>query len=67
MKLDKLKNKIFENRKTYKDCADMLNISVVAFSNKINGHSEFKVTEAIRLAEFLILTPEEGYEIFFAK
>ena len=67
MNFDKLKNKMFENRKTYKDCADMRNISVVAFSNKINGYSEFKVTEAIRLAEFLLLTPAESYEIFFNK
>ncbi|AXI27295.1 toxin-antitoxin system, antitoxin component, Xre family protein [Gemella sp. ND 6198] len=67
MKFDKLKNKMFEKRKTYKDCADMLNISVVAFSNKINGYNEFKVTEAIRLSEFLTLTPEESYEIFFIK
>lgn len=67
MNLDKLKNKIFENRKTYKDCAEMLNISVTAFSNKINGHSQFKVTEAIRLSEFLALTPDESQLIFFNK
>lgn len=64
MKLEKLKNKIFENRKTYKDCAEMLDISVVAFSNKINGHTEFKVTEAIKLAEFLQLNSEESHTIF---
>ena len=65
MKFDKLKTKIFYKRKTYKECADILNISTVAFSNKINGHSEFKVTEAIRLAEFLSLTSEESHSIFF--
>lgn len=65
MKFDKLKTKIFERRKTYKECADTLGISVVSFSNKINGRNEFKVTEVIRLAEFLSLTTEESYSIFF--
>lgn len=65
MKFDKLKTKIFEKRKTYKECADTLGISAVSFSNKINGHSEFKVTEAIKLAEFLSLTTEESHSIFF--
>ena len=65
MKFDKLKTKIFERRKTYKECAYTLGISVVSFSNKINGRNEFKVTEAIRLAEFLSLTTEESHSIFF--
>lgn len=64
MKFDKLKNKIFEKRKTYKECANVLGISVVAFSNKINGRYEFKVTEAIKLAEFLSLSSEESQSIF---
>lgn len=64
MKFDKLKNKIFEKRKTYKECANVLGISIVAFSNKINGRYEFKVTEVIKLAEFLSLTPEESQSIF---
>ena len=67
MKFDKLKNKIFEKRKTYKECANVLGISVVAFSNKINGRYEFKVTEAIKLAEFLSLSSEESQSIFFNK
>nr|DAO89674.1 MAG TPA: Regulatory protein [Caudoviricetes sp.] len=67
MKLDILKNKIFENRKTYKDCAEMLNISVTAFSNKMNGHTEFKVTEVINLAEYLSLSSEDCQTIFFNK
>ena len=59
MNLHKLKTKIFEKQKTYKDCAEALNISIATFNNKMNGHSKFNVPEVKALADFLGMTSAE--------
>ena len=59
MNLHKLKTKIFEKQKTYKDCAEALGISVAAFTNKMNGRSKFNVPEAKALADYLEMTSAE--------
>ena len=65
--MDKLKGKIREKRKTYKQCADYLNISVSSFSDKINEiqDREFKKSEMLLLIKFLALSNEEANDIFF--
>jgi len=65
--MNKLKGKIREQRKTYKQCADYLNISVSSFSDKINEiqDREFKKSEMLLLIKFLALTKEEANDIFF--
>ena len=59
MKLHMLKTKIFEKQKTYKECAEALNISVTAFTSKMNGRSKFNVPEVKALADFLGMTSAE--------
>ena len=66
MNIDKLKGKLVERRKTYKDCAEHLNITITAFSNKMNGHSKFYVEEVNRLSELLELSTNEKISIFLS-
>lgn len=65
MQLEQLKDVLFIKRKTYKDCAKVLDMSIPTFSNKVNGKSEFKMNEVIKLTDFLDLTLEEKENIFF--
>lgn len=65
MDLELLKNKIFERRKTYLDCAEALKMTVTTFSHKINGRSDFKLKEVMQLVEYLNLTKEESYVLVF--
>lgn len=69
MNTEKLKTKIFEKRKSYSECAAILNISIASFSNKMNpnnyGKPEFKMSEALKLSTFLNLSDEESLSIFF--
>jgi hypothetical protein len=65
MDLELLKNKIFERRKTYLDCAEVLKMTVTTFSHKINGRSDFKIKEVVKLVEYLNLTKEESYALVF--
>ena len=53
MDTNKLKGKLTEKGKTYKDGAELLNISTNAFSNKINHKSRFYVDEINKLAKWL--------------
>lgn len=65
MDLEILKNKIFERRKTYLECAKALGLTVMTFSHKINGWSDFKIKEVVKLVEYLNLTKEESYALIF--
>lgn len=67
MDRDKLKGVLRQHNKTYEDCAEALNMSITAFSNKMNGVSRFYVEEANDLANFLDLSYREKKEIFFTK
>lgn len=67
MDLEILKNKIFERRKTYLECAKALGLTVTTFSHKINGRSDFKIKEVVKLVEYLNLTKEESYALVFEK
>ena len=62
----KLKGKIVENNLTYKKCADSLNISVTAFSNKILVKTAFNAEEVSVLSRLLGLDQSEILQIFLS-
>ena len=64
MNVDKLKGKLTEMKKTYKDCSKHLGITITTFNNKMNGKSKFYIEEINKLSEFLGLTSEEKIDFF---
>ena len=62
----KLKGKMKERDKTYKECADILDISLTSYSNKVNGITDFKLDEAKKLSDFLGCNIQETVDIFLA-
>ena len=62
----KLKRKMKERDKTYKECADILDISLTSYSNKVNGITDFKLDEAKKLSDFLGCNTQETVDIFLA-
>lgn len=65
MDAQKLKGYIVEKKKTYADCAKATNMSVTAFSNKMNGISAFDIIEINALIVFLEMPISLAVEIFF--
>ena len=61
---NKLKGLLAEKGKTYKECALELGISDYQFRMKINGKTDFWVSEAISLSKFLGLNNEEFISVF---
>ena len=64
--IDKLKGKMVEKKKTYKDGAAALNVSIATFSNKMNGKGCFYVHEVLKLSKLLDLTNQEKVDIFLS-
>ena len=64
MNSDKLKGKLREKKKTYKDCAKHLEIGEAQFCKKINGEVDFWLKEVAKLVQFLELSTEEFCAIF---
>lgn len=64
--LQKLKGKLTEMQKNYEECAEFLGISITAFSNKINGKTNFNIVECKKLSDLLEMTSEEFHTIFLA-
>ena len=62
----KLKGKMKERDTTYKECADILDISLTSYSNKVNGITDFKLDEAKKLSDFLGCNTQETVDIFLA-
>lgn len=62
--LDELKGRIKAKRQNYETCSEALGISRTAFSNKMNGNTDFTVPEANALSKFLGLTGAEAVKIF---
>lgn len=62
-----LKGKLLEKGKTYKDLAKVLDKSVTAVSNKMNGISEFDCAEACIISQWLKFTPKESVDIFLTQ
>lgn len=50
---NKVKGKIREKGMTYQDVAEKLGLSLVSVSDKINGKSDFLVSEAVQVAKML--------------
>lgn len=61
----KLKGKIVENGMTIHDVAKYIGISHAAMSQKINNHSEFKVSEIAKICSLLNIDDKD--DIFFVK
>ena len=61
----KLRGVLSEKKKSYRECALALGMSVTSFSNKMNRKSRFSVPEANGLSEFLELSDREKLRIFF--
>ena len=64
MDIDKLKGKLVEKKKTYKDCSKYLGITIASFSNKMNNKSKFYIDEINQLSKLLELTNQEKIDIF---
>lgn len=60
----KLKGKLLELKKTYKDASEILGISETSFSSKINGLTAFTLPEVLLLCEWLDLENSEKIQIF---
>ena len=65
MSKNALKDKIRESGLSQEAIAAALNTSRVTLNEKINGRSDFKISEAKQLKEKLNLTNEQVYSIFF--
>ena len=65
MSKNALKDKIKESGLSQEAIAAALNISRVTLNEKINGRSDFKISEAKQLKEKLNLTNEQVFSIFF--
>lgn len=64
--LPKLKGKLREKGINYEQGAEIIGKkTITAFSNKMNGISNFYLDEADKIAKALELTPAERNEIFF--
>ena len=62
----KLKAAIAESGMNQEQIAKMLGVSLCTFNYKLNGTSEFKVSEIKKLAELLKMENETMVKIFFA-
>lgn len=61
----KLKEKIYEKGLKYSHIAKKLGLSAYGFSLKINGKSDFKWEEILKMCDLLNVDDEEKKEIFF--
>lgn len=64
-KQELLKKRLKQEKINYKIVSETVGISISAFTNKMNGVSEFTLTEIIKIIDLLNLTPEEVLSIFF--
>ena len=60
----KLKGKLRELGKTYQEASKILGISYVSFVSKINGNTQFTITEAEKLSNWLKLSEKDRVEFF---
>ncbi len=66
MNLDKFKGYLVEKKYTYEKCADVLGISITAFSQKMNGKRRFYLEELNRLGDEIGMTKDEKTKIFLS-
>ena len=65
MNIRKLKAKMAERGETTTHLATVLGITVGAANRKVNGHTEFKLSDILAVKDWLNLTYDELIEIFF--
>lgn len=61
----KLKGKITEKKKNYREISREVGLSLSAFNDKMNGYSAFDIVEAAKIAKILEI-PTEEIPYFFA-
>jgi hypothetical protein len=64
VKSNELKAELARNEMNYQKLADYLDVTLLTVQNKINGRSEFKPSEIVKVKELLNLTDERVFEIF---
>lgn len=64
MDFNKLKGKMRESNKSYRECAKMIGISTASFNSKMNGRTRFYIDELEELAKILDMTFNEKANIF---
>ena len=64
-KTNELKASLIRRGISLEDLSDALGISRVSLSKKMNNHREFKVSEIVKITQFLQLTRDERDVIFF--
>lgn len=60
----RLKGKLVEMRKTYKDAAKAIGVSEASFVSKINGVTAFTLPEVLTICNWLNLDNAEKIHIF---
>ena len=65
--VEALRGKIKESGMTITAISRKMQISRATFYNKLNGKSEFRVLEVMRLGHILNLSSEEKKRIFFSR
>lgn len=58
---------LLERKKTKRDIAELLSVSLQTIYNKINNVVDFKAKEMMAICDFLNLTEEQRDSIFFAR
>ena len=58
----KLKSLLIINGMTQQDLANVLSLSTSALNLKINGKSEFTLTEAKRISDYIKMSIEDVFE-----
>lgn len=61
-----LKKFLHKRKVSYRKLAEMINISLDALNNKVNGYTEFRPTEIKAIANIFKFSPEEIYQFFIA-
>ena len=64
MKTNELKSELTRNELSFQNVADHLDVSLMTIQNKINGRTEFKPSEIVKLRDLLNLSEERVFEIF---
>ncbi len=67
IKTNRLSGKIKEANLTQRDLAPLMEISEHTLSRKMKGHVDFSLGEVIHMVDFLKLSPEETFDIFFSQ
>lgn len=65
IELSALKGKMRENKVTYRELAEDIDMSVSALNSKLNGFTPFNLDEAAKVINRLEISPNEIMRYFF--